>query len=257
MQAERHFITVDMGEIATYINYGTSDKTPIIFLHGVYFDHHMWDEYLKGIIDRTIICIDMPFHGESKTIHKRNWNLHDCAIMLIQLLDRLNIKKVIAVGHSWGSMTILRSAHFAPERFESILLCNMPFQKATQGRKLAFKFQHPLLAFKRFYIKQVGKALFGPNSLKKKPELIHVLIRTMNLLSAKEIKHIDMAVIIDAEDTTNLLSNLAIPTIAIKGEDDYVPIPPHVIDARIVKGGHISPLENIEEVQSSIQQLLR
>jgi len=63
-------------------------------------------------------------------------------------------------------------------------------------------------------------------------------------------------VIIDAKDTSDLLSNLAIPTIAIKGEDDYVPIPPHIIDVRIIKGGHISPLENIEEVQSSIQYLL-
>lgn len=256
MQAERHFITVDMGKIATYINYGTSDKTPIIFLHGVYFDHHMSDEYLEGIIDRTIICIDMPFHGESKTIQNRNWNLHDCAIMLIQLLDRLNIEKVIAVGHSWGSMTILRSAHFAPERFESILLCNMPFQESSKGRKLAFKFQHPLLAFRRFYIKQAGKALFGRYSLIKNPELMNELIRSMNLLTITEIKHIDKAVIIDAKDTSDLLSNLAIPTIAIKGEDDYVPIPPHIIDIRIIKGGHISPLENIEEVQSSIQYLL-
>ena len=257
MQAERHFITVDMGKIATYTNHGRSDKTPIIFLHGVYFDHHMWDEYLEGIIDRTIICIDMPFHGESKTIQNRNWNLHDCAIMLIQLLDRLNIEKVIAVGHSWGSMTILRSAHISPERFESILLCNMPFQKATKGRRLAFMFQHPLLTFRTFYFKQAGKALFGPNSLKKKPELMHELIRSMNLLTTKEIKHIDTAVIIDAEDASDLLSNLSIPTIAIKGEDDYVPIPPHIIDVRIIKGGHISPLENIDEVQSYIQHLLR
>ena len=256
MQAERHFITVDMGKIATYINYGTSDKTPIIFLHGVYFDHHMWDEYLEGIINRTIICIDMPFHGESKTIQNRNWNLHDCAIMLNQLLDRLNIEKVIAVGHSWGSMTILRSAHFAPERFESILLCNMPFQESSKGRKLAFKFQHPLLAFRRFYIKQAGKALFGRYPLIKNPELMNELIRSMNLLTITEIKHIDTAVIIDAEDASDLLSNLVIPTIAIKGEDDYVPIPPHIIDVRIIKGGHISPLENIEEVQSSIQYLL-
>jgi len=67
MQAEQHFITVDMGKIALYVNHGTGDKTPIIFLHDVYFDHHMWDEYLQGIIDRTVIAIDMPFHGESKT----------------------------------------------------------------------------------------------------------------------------------------------------------------------------------------------
>ena len=65
-----------------------------------------------------------------------------------------------------------------------------------------------------------------------------------------------LQVIIDAKDSSDLLSNLAIPTIAIKGEDDYVPIPPHIIDVRIIKGGHISPLENIEEVQSSIQYLL-
>lgn len=257
MQVDRQFITVDMGKIATYVHHVASDKTPIIFLHGVYFDHHMWDEYVEGIVDRTVISIDMPFHGESKTIYNHNWNLQDCAIMLNQLLDRLNIEKVIAIGHSWGSMTILRSANIAPERFESILLCNMPFEKAKKSRTLAFTFQHPLLAFRTFYTKQAGKALFGPDSLKINPELLNELMRSMNLLTAVEIKHIDKAVIIDAEDATDLLSNLALPTIAIKGEDDYVPIPPNVIEARIVKGGHISPLECPEEVRENIHRLLK
>ena len=159
-------IHTNLGKIAVYPKLVDSDKTPIIFLHGVYFDHHLWDEVIHSIQDRTTYSVDMPFHGLSKEITKNDWSLNDCAEMLLEILDRLQITKVIAVGHSWGSMTILRAASKQPERFESVLLCNMPFLPATKQQKFTFGFQHSMLLFRNFYTKQAAKALFGKTSLK-------------------------------------------------------------------------------------------
>ena len=108
-------INTNLGKIAVYPKLVDSDKTPIIFLHGVYFDHHLWDEVLYSIRDRKTFSLDMPFHGLSKEITKTDWSLNDCADMLLEILDHLKIAKVIAVGHSWGSMTILRAASKQPE----------------------------------------------------------------------------------------------------------------------------------------------
>ena len=143
-------IHTNLGKIAVYPKLADSDKTPIIFFHGVYFDHHLWDEVIDSIQDRTTYSVDMPFHGLSKEITKTDWTLNDCADMLLEILDSLKITQVIAVGHSWGSMTILRAASKQPDRFESVLLCNMPFLAGTKKQKITFGLQHSMLIFRNF-----------------------------------------------------------------------------------------------------------
>ncbi len=253
-QHKPNFILTTIGRIAVFEKKKDSNKTPIIFLHGVYFDHHLWDEVINTIQDRTTNSIDMPFHGLSKEIINKDWTLNDCADMLLEIMDRLQITNAVAVGHSWGSMTILRAASKQPERFESVLLCNMPFLAATKTQKLTFGLQHSMLIFRNFYTKQAAKALFGKTSLKANPALIDDLKRPMNLLSNAQIKQTDKAVIIDAEDTIELIKNLKVRAIAMKGEEDYVPAPPG-IETFIVFGGHISPLENSGEVLKMIEIL--
>lgn len=248
-------IHTNLGKIAVYPKLVDSDKTPIIFLHGVYFDHHLWDEVIDSIQDRTTYSVDMPFHGLSKEITKNDWSLNDCADMLLEILDSLKITKVIAVGHSWGSMTILRAASKQPERFERVLLCNMPFLAATKKQKFTFGLQHSMLIFRNFYTKQAAKALFGKTSLKVNPSLVDQLKRPMDLLSNTQIKHTDKAVIIDAEDASELIKILKVRALVLKGVEDYVPAPPN-IETIVIGGGHISPLEQPGEVLNIVKRLM-
>lgn len=243
---QKQIIKTKMGNMAVFVNKTESNNVPVIFLHGVYFDHSLWNNQINAINDRTVFALDMPWHGESSENIANDWTLNDCSDMLLEILDSLKIPKVIAIGHSWGSMTILRAANKNPEKFASIGLCNMPFQEVSSGKKIAFRLQHAMLGFKNFYIKQAAKAMFGKESLAKNPDLATQLHASMSKLSAKQIKKIDKFVIIDAENTSGLISNLKIPAIALKGEHDYVPTP--TIPTKIVEGGHVSPLEVPDEV---------
>lgn len=253
--AQTTFVQTTIGKIAIYKTERKTDKLPIILLHGVYFDHHLWDEQVKYISDRTVISIDMPLHGESRAIAKPDWSLNDCAEMLIEILDSLQIPQVIAVGHSWGSMTILRAAIKNPDRFDSIGLCNMPFEAATLKQKMKFKLQHKLLLFRKFYTNQVAKAMYGKTSLKQNPLLFKQLQRPMNILSINNIKQTDKHVIFDAEDATTMIIHLKVKAIALKGDEEYVPTPPKIETIR-VEGGHISPLEAPTKVLDLIASLL-
>jgi hypothetical protein len=76
----------------------------------------------------------------------------------------------------------------------------------------------------------------------------------MDLLTNKQIKQTDRAVIINADDATELISNLKVKAIALKGEEDYVPAPPN-IEMIVVGGGHISPLERPDEVLNLVKNL--
>lgn len=254
-KAQKIEISTKIGKISIYQRFGTSGKTPLILLHGVYLDHHLWDKVLEGIKDRTVITLDMPLHGASRTVTKADWNLEDCGEMLLEILDSLHIPKVIAVGHSWGSMSILRAANKAPERFERVLLCNMPFLAATKKQKLTFGLQHSMLIFRNFYTKQAAKALFAKGSLKENPNLLERLKQSMDILSDKDIREIDRKVIIEANDATALIQNLKVKAIALKGEEDYVPAPANM-EIVLVKGGHISPLECPESVLETIKGFL-
>jgi hypothetical protein len=51
------------------------------------------------------------------------------------------------------------------------------------------------------------------------------------------------------------MKTLKVKVMALKGEEDYVPAPPY-LETIIVKGGHVSPLENAEEVSEFIKRLL-
>jgi 3-oxoadipate enol-lactonase len=250
------FVKTNIGNIAVFQQIADSDKTPIILLHGVYFDHHLWDAVIESIKDRTIITLDMPMHGMSKQLSKDDWTLNDCSDMLIEVLNGLQRSKVIAIGHSWGSMTILRAAHKNPELFSSIGLCNMPFMAASKGKKLTQRMQHAMLPFRNFYTQQAAKALFGKASLNANPSLTGELKRTMDLLTIPQIKHTDRAVIANAEDTILLMKTLKVKVMALKGEEDYVPAPPY-LETIIVKGGHVSPIENPDGVIEFVKRVLK
>ncbi|HEU4496140.1 MAG TPA: alpha/beta hydrolase [Flavobacterium sp.] len=253
---EKIYIRTAAGQIAVFKNSIQSKKTPIIFLHGVYFDHHMWDSQISQISGRQVFAIDMPMHGESKTDIKKGWSLDDCAGMLLEIIDTLKIDKVIAIGHSWGSMAIVRAAYGSPKKFDALGLCNMPFKEARKSEKQSIRLQHLAIVFRRFYMKQAAKSLMGKESLANNPDLIQDLIRPMSLLANKEIKYTDRAVRIDAKDAAPIISSLKMPIIALVGEEDYVGIPP-VSDVVKVKGGHVSPLEVPNEVSRMISRLIR
>jgi transposase InsO family protein len=130
----------------------------------------------------------------------------------------------------------------------------MPFLAATKKQKLTFGLQHSMLRFRNFYTNQAAKALFGKTSLKENPSLIDQLKRPMNLLSKAQIKQTDKAVIGEAEDATELIKNLKVRAVALKGVEDYVPAPPN-IETIIITGGHISPLEQPHKVISLVRKL--
>jgi 3-oxoadipate enol-lactonase len=252
---EKRFIKTRLGSIAVFVKDGSSSKIPLLFLHGVYLDHTLWEYQIREINDRAVFAIDMPWHGESQEGVPMNWTLDDCAAMVKEILDSLKVSRVIAVGHSWGSMTLLRVASNNPERFSSIGFCNMPFEESSKKAKRNFGLQHSMLFFKSIYIRQTAKVILARQSVKDRPELLTKLQTSMRKVTNDHIKRTDRFVIIDAKNTSNLILTLKVPSLALKGKEDYVPAPTGIY-TEIVGGGHISPWEAPRDVSKLIQNLI-
>ena len=127
----------------------------------------------------------------------------------------------------------------------------MPFQAATTKAKLLFNVQHLMLGFRKFYVKQVAKALDGRTTYANNPVLLDIQESSMGKLTRAEIRHTDRSVIMKAENIDPMIQSLKIPALALKGKEDYVP-QPKPLKTKIVTGGHVSPIEVPEEVYTFI-----
>lgn len=251
---ERRIPTI-LGSVSATIDIRNDSEDPLVFMHGVFFDKALWMDYGSELTNRTHIYIDMPSHGASENVG-RNWTLDECGVMFIEILDFLKVEKCIAIGHSWGSMTALRAASRYPDRFAALGLFNMPFKKTTGVARVGFAAQKFMTVFPRFYAKQAAKALYSPSFLIENPEYSTEMQNRLARRPPKEIARTIDAVILNAENTSSLISKLKVPALAIMGRTDYVEAPSG-IDSLTVPGGHISPHEAQQETKQAILEVLR
>ena len=97
-----------------------TDKLPVILLHGSPGSAEVFDGLVKLLEkDRTFIAVDLPGFGDSeKEIPDYSIKAH--ARYVLELLDKLNIKKAHFVGFSMGGGVVLEIAEIEPNRVISI-----------------------------------------------------------------------------------------------------------------------------------------
>ena len=245
-------IQTTLGEIIIHQHLVDSNNTPLIFLHGLFFDHHLWDYYTYSIEERNMYVIDMPLHGESINVNS-TWDLQDCATMLIEILEALNIHEVHAVGHSWGGMTILRAAELDPKKFKSLTFFNTPFMAYSSKDIRTIKLQHLGLIFKNLFIKKASENIFATASLMNNPSLYQYFKSCMQRLSRRNIKYLNTVVRINSTDKLEALQNLKINHQIIVGKEDKIASAPPCKNIIYEEGGHTTPLEY---PANSLQQIL-
>lgn len=104
-----------------YEEYGQGE--PLILLHGFGRTLADWKPFIPEFSKNyRVIAWDMRGHGRSTNPDTSIVFLHATAASdLLALLEKLNLKKVKAIGHSSGGITILYAAIEEPDRFEAIV----------------------------------------------------------------------------------------------------------------------------------------
>lgn len=100
--------TVINNSAINYTDQGNGDT--LILLHGFTESLSIWDSFAKELSKYfRVICIDLPGHGNSKSVS----NIHPMELMadiVKSLLDKLSVKKCVIVGHSMGGYVSLAFA---------------------------------------------------------------------------------------------------------------------------------------------------
>ncbi|QDA62278.1 alpha/beta fold hydrolase [Hymenobacter jejuensis] len=123
---------------------GNANGRTVLLLHGKNFYGAYWRETIKQLTSKgfRVVVPDQVGFGKSDKpdIH---YSFHQLARNTRHLLDTLEIKRVVVVGHSMGGMVATRFALLYPETVEKLVLENpigledyrvgVPFQSVDQA----------------------------------------------------------------------------------------------------------------------------
>ena len=228
-----------------YTQYG--EGKDIVLLHG-------WGqniEMMKPIGDNLcsnhrITILDLPGFGESEE-PKEVWNIGDYSNMLEEFLNRLDIKKPVIIGHSFGGRIAIR--YSANHSIEKLVLFGSPCIRIQEELPLYVKMLKSakklpgLNEFGEYMKKYIGSRDYKAAS----PMMRKILVNVVN------------------EDLSKYAREIEEPTLLIWGEQDTeAPLKDAkelekiMIDAGLVvlPGTHYAYLENLGQVINILNNFL-
>ncbi|TVQ18882.1 MAG: alpha/beta hydrolase [Spirochaetaceae bacterium] len=94
-----------------------STAPTVLFAHGVTMDHRTFESQVDALADRyRVVCLDLPGHGRSEPVDLKGPYSSRAAKVINELLDELQVSRVVLVGQSLGSTVCQRAASESPDR---------------------------------------------------------------------------------------------------------------------------------------------
>lgn len=90
-------------------------QTTLLFVHGSYIDQTYWKPQVSYFsLHYRVITFDLPGHGKSGK-ERKHWSLQGFADDVTTLIEKLDLKNVILIGHSvGGEINLLANTNTAP-----------------------------------------------------------------------------------------------------------------------------------------------
>lgn len=115
---QQYTVDIDGDEFSVLEWPGKSD--PILLLHATGFHSRCWTQVVQQLGDQHIYAADLRFHGGSAASGAVSWTL--MAEDIRQLVERLDLRNAVGVGHSIGGHLVTRAAAALPDRFKQLVL---------------------------------------------------------------------------------------------------------------------------------------
>ena len=103
-----------------YLDYGSKGKPPMLCLHGGAVHAH-WFDFVAGAFtaDYHVRALDHRGHGESARADPPDYSYTAYASDVAAVIEKLDLRDVILVGHSMGGLVSLVYAATQPGRLRS------------------------------------------------------------------------------------------------------------------------------------------
>ncbi|MFZ5981754.1 MAG: alpha/beta fold hydrolase, partial [Candidatus Zixiibacteriota bacterium] len=95
---------------------GTGDGPALVFVHGWSCDRSYWRNQIDAFkTDFKTVAIDLAGHGASG-LNRREWTMPAYGADVAAVVNQLELKKIILIGHSMGGAVIIEAARLLPEQ---------------------------------------------------------------------------------------------------------------------------------------------
>ena len=220
-----------------YIQYGEGND--IVLLHGWGQNIEMMRPIGDNFQNRfRITILDFPGFGESEE-PKEAWTIEDYELMLEEFLKKVNVKKPIVIGHSFGGRVAIR--YSARNPISKLVLFGSPCIRIQEELSLGVKI------FKKL------KTLPGLNGL---GEYMKKFIGSRDYKAASPIMRQTLVNVVN-EDLSKFAREIEEPTLLIWGTNDTEAplneakeLEKIMVDAALITlpGTHYAYLENLPRV---------
>ena len=221
----------------------------LIFVHGWLCDRSYWKGQIEPFSrDFKVVAVDLAGHGESG-LSRRSWTIEAFGADVAAVVKKLNLQRVILIGHSMGSNVIAEAARQMPGRVAGLVLVGQYKDLGpglTQEEVQAFaaqlrtNFADSVAAFvRRIFISTSDSALVErvAADMSSAPAAIALDALVFTLNYSRQMPH--------------TLEELKLPVIAIndtRGPTDVASLERYGVQAMIMPGvGHFMMMENPEE----------
>jgi 3-oxoadipate enol-lactonase len=252
----------------SYIEHGSLQGLPVVFIHGFPFNHRMWEPQMRELPnDIHAIAYDVRGHGSS-AVGDGQFTIELFVDDLIALLDHLGIEKAVICGLSMGGYIALRAVERHPKRIKGLVLCDTKSESDTNEEKI--KRTSSLKTVKSAgagaFAEDFVKAIFWTKTLEKNPEAVEFIKELIHANSNLGICGTLLA-LASRTDTTESLSSINVPTCIIVGEFDLRTPPSCAQEMHkaitkselhiLSNAGHMSNLENTKDFNTILLSFLK
>lgn len=216
---------LEAGErVINYTIAGPESAPCVVFVHGLAASHHQWAEQASLLCDRfRVVRYDLRSHGDSSALD-RPCSRGDLAGDLVALLDGLGIEGAAIIGHSAGGVVAMQTAVDFPARVSALVLvgtaseCNDKTAAWYAKSAESARRDGPAVAMKAMGV----RADSGPHPDGHGFARVAMAMRSLN-----------------QDPLTEALRALAVPTLVIVGEKDFLGVGGSVILSRAIANSQL------------------
>ena len=199
------------GQLISYLeDLRGKEGTPLLFLHGWRVDSSIWNKTIELMrengIDNNIYALDFPGFGGSP-VPAKDYNISDYAQIVEEFIKKLDLGKVIMVGHSFGGRVGIKLSAMYPELVAKLILVDSAGLVTEKGKKSAMQLGAKIL-----------KPFFANKFMQPLRKKIYKAIGSEDYLATPELQNIYVNV--TGEDLTPYLSQISALTLLIWGAKD-------------------------------------
>ena len=193
-------------------------KSTILLMHGSGLTHIVWSLHEQFYASQgfNVLSVDLPGHGNSEGPSLNS--IEKISDWIKSLMLKINIEKIIIVGHSQGGLVGIDFASRYPELIEKIVLVansyKMPVNQDLIDLAEAGDEKAVLLMMKWGY--EGSKAFIGGNPVKK-------IVNSAR--DIREVLAVDLNACNNYKNGENAIKKINCPTLCIFGDlDKMVPV---------------------------------